>query len=291
MTKAILMALALTTAGVAQAEATTAENGSLFYYAPATGTHNVEIRPGLLNNTKIKVGTTETDVSNNTHVLRYQYTLSDAVILGATTGLGSVTTKTGTTETKESGMTDIIFQYAGFAPAEGNTWRWGADWGVSPGKNKTATGTTDGNLYSGGMSLTPYGAYEVSSPIFTWGVGASYALLMERTTEAATAGADDTKTTGGNTLTIKPYIETPITNGRVGGYLKYATVGETTSKTGSAASTTASKATTITGLGGAVAYGFTETFSGLAELEYDTLSSDGITGTELGLTIGGRATF
>lgn len=225
MTKALIVALVATASATAMAEGTTTnvETSSLFYFAPATAGHNVEIRPGLLvNNTKFetKVGgvkVADTEVSDSTHTLTYQYTMSDSMIWGVSTTIGSIkTTSTptggGATDSKQSGMGDLVFKYAGFSPSETTTWRWGADFGFSPGKNKDATATQDGNLYSGGMSLTPYAAWEAPSTVLTWGVGASYSLLMERTTETTTPGTDDTKTTGGNILTVKPYLETPITD-------------------------------------------------------------------------------
>jgi hypothetical protein len=308
--KAILVALLAMTAQAATSQdvtmdttmATNVETNSLFFFAPATSGHNVEIKPGLLvNTTKLEaktagVKTEENEISNSVSTLTYQYTVSKAMTWGVSTTLGSIKTKntpvgSGSSESKESGMGDLVVKYSGFSPSEGTTWRWGADLGFSPGKKKIANGTTDGNLYSGGMSLTPYAAWEAPSTVLTWGVGASYSLLLERTAEAVAPAADDTKITGGNILTIKPYIETPIGGGRVGGFLKYASSSETKSKTGAGPEATAFKAGSTLGLGGAVAYGFTESISGLAELEYNTINQDTVTGTGLALTIGGRATF
>lgn len=277
------------------------ENFSLFYYAPAPSRHNIELRPGLMNNLTREsktngIKTADVTTANNTHQLMYQYTMSDAVTLGATTFFGTVTRSTtpvggSASSAKYNGMGDLTFKYSGFSPMDNAKLRWGADVGLSPGKAKDASGTTDGNNYTGGMSITPSVAYEMGGSVITWGVGASYALNMERTAEATTVGGSDTKLTGGNVLTLKPYLEVPIASGRVGGYLKYASAGEAKAKTGTAAEVTTASAATTMALGGAVSYNFNETFSGLAELEYTTITSTDAPGSGLALSIGGRAGF
>jgi|GEM_PF-6311740 len=283
--------------------ATGTEEASLFYFAPAPAGHNVEFRPGLLpRSIKLDVKTngtktSESEFTDSTHNLLYQYSISEAATLGLSTFIGSTKVKTtpnggGSSESKNSGMGDLTFKYSGWSALDSSSkLRWGADLGFSPGKSKAATVTADGNLYSGGMSLTPSVAWESTGSVLSWGVGGFYELNMERTEEAAAGTTDDTKTTGGNTLTLKPYLEVPFTNGRAGGFLKYMTVGETKSKTGTAPESTATKAATAMALGGAVAYGFTESIAGLAELEYTSISSDDTPGSGLALTIGGRATF
>lgn len=282
--------------------ATGTEEASLFFFAPAPAGHNVEVRPGILPNSIKReektagVKTGETEYTDSTHNFLYQYTISQAMTFGLSTFIGSTKAKSTpaggvSSESKNSGMGDLTFKYSGWSAMDASTLRWGADLGFSPGKSKTSTATADGNLYSGGMTLTPSVAWENPGSVLTWGIGASYDLNMERTQEAAAGTTDDTKITGGNVLTVKPYLEVPFTNGRAGGFLKYMTMGEVKSKTGTAAEATAMKSATAMALGGALAYGFTDSIAGLAELEYTSISSDEAPGTGLALTIGGRATF
>ena len=297
----IAMACVFSTVSFAQDKKMMKEEASLFYYAPPAAMHSIDFRPGLLINTMklevksngVKQGDAET--TTNIHTVTYKYSVADNMTFGAMMGIGSYKTKTTPTggsssETKNSGMSDLTFMYQAFNKMNDSKLRWEVDLGMSPGKAKASSTSTDGNLYTGGMSLAPSVAFEQNLSSMTWGIGATYSLLMERTAEPA-SGTTETKYTGGNTLSFGPYLEMPFTGGRAGAFLKLSNMGEIKSKTGTSAETTSQKSTAMTSLGGAASYNFTERFAGLAELAYSTVTNDDASGNMTSLNIGARANF
>lgn len=284
------------------ASAFAAAPDSIYTFKPAVGNHNVDFKPAIYDSQKadLKVNGTKTgdlEISNNLYAFEYMYTMSDTMTWGARTAFGTYKVKT-TTESKNTGMTDLFLTYGGRSAMSSGTLHWDADLGISPSKGKESNASNDGNLYSGGMSLTPSVSWVAAAgSSMSWGVTGRYQYLMERKLDSTTAGVENTYT-GGNALTLMPFIEMPFTDGRGGAYLRYTSTGELKQKAGAAAETAYRGAYTTLALGGSVAYSFSERFAGLADLEYATNTDfqastavDKGTLTGLNLTLGARATF
>jgi hypothetical protein len=222
-------------------------------------------------------------VEVNTSVIDfiYLYGLSDDMAFGASVDNGTlVTTVTPVSATaydnKYTGMGDLTLKFVAFSDQGSMKVRYGADLGFSPGNAKGASTTVDGNRYSGGMSLAPYGALEMGDSNFHYGLGLSYSFLMTRKSDDTATPAVTSDITGGNVLTLSPYLETMAGPGLLSAQILLTSTGKTTTTTsGTSADTDASSST---GLALFYGYDFNPSFTLIGNLAY-TKSSLGGSGT------------
>lgn len=203
---------------------------TLLYYTPKGGQSAIQTEYEWTPNTILENKENESKItySGNLLKLNYQYGLNDYVALGAELGLGEQTLSTSTTTLKDSGLKDSILKLH----AKYNLFLLGMDISLPNSKAITHTYSDkayNGNLSSGGITISPYVGmlYEVED--FNLGVVGAYDHRLERQSEYADHSGSNT-TTGGHQLQLSPFIEWNYGSGFIAAQLTKSSVSEISSK-------------------------------------------------------------
>lgn len=287
--KFLVLAMSVGFVGAAHA----ANSGSEFWYQPKGGQNAVKLEVATsAPKIELKAASGGTKLADleliaSPLLLSYEYGLNEKNSLGAYLNFGTSNVKTSTvggatSESKYSGMSDIHVTYKGNLDG---ALHYGADLGLGMSKKKEATATKDGDNANGGLSLEPYVGYNMGN----YGVKLAYLLNMERTSTDQGTPEVESKTTGGNVLTLTPYYELNYGPGAVDFYLAYASHGDsTTTPTGGTAST--SLGYTSMTLGARGNYDVASSVSLLYEVDY-IMVSDFNTGNPLLSKASGSGTY
>lgn len=253
MNKMILAAVVSMAATTAFAKATTE-----YYFQPAAGAHAVKIdyRMGSAPAKTETAGGVESDykITTNDLYLDYGYGLNETTALGAYIFNGSAKTTVGTKDTTASGMGDLHLYYKGFA----DMIHWGVDLGVNMGKAKADKRGT------GGLSIAANVGVLANSAEWNYGGDLKFVMPMERTTEAATAGQNDEKITGGNLIKLAGFAEYNYGMGFLGAELAYNMLSDRTEK--ATAGETKYKGEGFLSLTGNASYDFNDMATGLLSI-------------------------
>jgi hypothetical protein len=240
----LFITLAATTAlaansGATKSNSTKSEMESNLYFQPKASTSSFEV--GItsfsskldMNSGGFAISEESTGTSYN---LSYLFGLSDQMAMGVSISSSNSTYKSTvlgvTSESKSSGMGDLSLTFKAQSPMSGMKLRYGGYLGISPGNAKSSSTTTEGNNYSGGMSLNPYVAMETTGSL-RFGAGLSYLYYFTRKTDSAGSPTVTSETTGGGSLSLTPYLETMLGPGTFTGALAYMSyMGSSTTTSG-----------------------------------------------------------
>ncbi len=268
--KFLVLAMSVGFVGAAHA----ANSGSEFWFQPKDGqsavkldvaTSAIKIEVKNLDGSKYS----DAEVATMPMILSYEYGLDDKNAMGVYLDLGSSTNKSTlvgapTNEYKFTGMGDFHLTYKGDLDG---ALHYGADLTLGMTKAKDATSSKNGSRNSGGLAVEPYIGYHLGS----YGIKLAYLLKMERTSTNQGTPEVESKTTGGNALTLTPYYELNYGPGAVDFYLNYVNAGDsTTTPTGGTSSS--GGALTKISLGASGNYELTSAVALLYKLEYTSLS-------------------
>lgn len=284
-----------------------AENKSELYFQPDQGENSAEVSLSYLSykydikSSGTKLGTT--DANRTGFKAEYLFGLSDEMAIGGEIGYSSakgstkLDSQTTTSEAKSSGLNDLTFKFKGNKITEQYTLRYGGNLGLSLTKRLDPNSTTskDGNAMSGGFSLDPYVACEYIMPDFNVGLAVNYKLLLERTSDNQASTSVESKTSGGNTLTLKPYFDWHYGSGILAGYLAFGSIAESTSTTAGVASPSGSYSTVSMGIKSS--YDINPAMAGIVGLDVTSANSvpsgtiDKPSYNITTITLGGRMLF
>ncbi|MEQ1877004.1 MAG: hypothetical protein ABL958_10190 [Bdellovibrionia bacterium] len=199
-------------------------------------TYTMDSGKGKNKTSGADVGTLDMTIMNIGFGYHYGFSATNSV--GIATAFGNSSTKItptagSSTESKDSGLGDIFIVSKNYMAMGDAKFLYGVSLGFSPGMHKAATATSDGNNYSGGLSLPIYLGYEADMGGSYWGLRLDYGLKMERKTDST----PETTTTGGATTNFKAYYESG-TDSYWNAYLGYGMTADSEVKVGSGAPST-----------------------------------------------------
>jgi hypothetical protein len=192
----------------------TSQSASEYLYIPAPGTGRFQLAPKIESRQyELKgdySGMKKTrEYKSQIIQLAYDHAFQQAGLsLGVETGFGSAASTTtingNKNDYKFKGNSDVALSLRKVMESPNGNVQFGGTLSLSPGKANMAYTNEDGNMYSGGHSLTPFVGLDVPTSFGAAGGLLSYSLMGQRETEAR--GYQETST-GGNLMTIGGFAE------------------------------------------------------------------------------------
>lgn len=222
------------------------ESSTKFFGQTAADKTSVELRytNGSTGTVKLKTlagaDTGDFKVSATAYRFELQHGFSSSLSAGIWTDFGTTTVSvTGQADTKNTGMGDINFFLYGNAPQGSFNLQYGGEFGFSGEKKANSTSPAkDGSRNSGGMHLTPYFGMLFPMDSLNTGFKFAYALWMERSINDQGSPATVSKETGGNKLSITPFVEYNHGAGFLGLSIDLTNTAKSDSKSGGTTTTT-----------------------------------------------------
>jgi len=193
----------------------TQQSASEFMYIPAAGTGRLQLTPKLGSQQYELTGNysgTKRSRDYKSQIFQFAYTHGfqqvEGLSLGVETGFGNATSTRTTngskSEYKFAGNGDVDLSLRKLVESANGNIQFGGTLSLSPGKAKVASTNENGNMYSGGHSLTPFVGLDLPTGFGAAGGLISYSAMGKR--EAEARNYQETET-GGNTMMLLGFAE------------------------------------------------------------------------------------
>lgn len=191
---------------------------------------------GFVSNTTGVASPTKTETTGLLDGFTYHRGLTESFAL--TLGLDYVTieskeTSNGTTSTTK--LNGIRTFNVGFDANVDESFYFGAVFLIAPGAQNFNTGAGNGDASLGGMAFVPYLGFQADLGSAKFGIRADYQIQQERTLKT-TNPTSESKITGEDILTVKPFLEFGSGTIRPGIYALYIDTAQRTTTTSGSSS-------------------------------------------------------
>lgn len=198
-----------------------ADNGSEYVWQAPAG--KIEITPSLLYG-KLTVapkgGGGDNTTTGTIFGVRGEYGINEMLSVGIKLAHANLKNEypAPTASDTNSGLGDVMFFVMGRVPAATGHFRFGADLGLALENRKIKNANADTNATSGGMSLTPFVAYEINMAPSIFGVKFSHELRLgdAKLENNAVSPSQTYKSNGGNDTELSLFFEHDIAPARLG---------------------------------------------------------------------------
>lgn len=198
-----------------------ADNGSQYVWQTPAG--KMEITPSLLYGkltVEPKGGGGDTSTAGMILGVRGSYGVNEMLSVGVQLTHANLKNEypAPTASDTSSGLGDVLLFLMGRVPVGAGHFRFGADLGIALEDKEIKNANADTNASSGGMSLTPFVAYEINMAPSIFGVKFSHELRLgdARLENKAVTPAQTYKSNGGNDTRLALFFEHDMAPARLG---------------------------------------------------------------------------